>query len=143
MANIRSPIEKLAGCYHLARFTDKIRLHLAGTLPEDYQMPLFHQRGVDGQFMEHFGLSKEELLEVVKDSNFDDEKVATWFQRRIGSDESKVKSWNEVSVNFGKPGHRMHKTLEWAKKNYESQCDDPNIDTVFKSIDWDEGRIPR
>jgi hypothetical protein len=48
MISIRSPFEKLADCHHLARFIDKIHLHLAGNLPEDYQMPLFHERGVDG-----------------------------------------------------------------------------------------------
>ena len=74
MTNLRSPFEKLADCYHLARFTDKIRLHLAGTLPADYQMPLFHERGVDGFFMRHIGLRKEELLKAVTDSNNDDAK---------------------------------------------------------------------
>ena len=143
MLNIRSPFEKLAGCHHLARFTDKIRLHLEGKLPEDYQMPLFHQRGVDGFFMNHFGLTKEELLAAVKESNHDDAKVAAWFETRIGNDEQKKKSWNELSVNLGKPGQPMHETLAWAKKKYNSQCNDPSIDSVFKSIEWDEGRIPK
>ena len=141
MLNIRSPFEKLAGCYHLARFTDKIRLHLAGALPEDYQLPLFHERGVDGFFMVHFGLSKEELLAAVKSSKNDTE-VATWFESRIGHDDEKKESWDEFSVNLGKPGHPMHETLAWARKKYNSQCDDPSVDSVFKSIEWDEGRIP-
>ena len=143
MTNIRSPLEKLAGSYHLARFTDKIRLHLAGTLPEDYQRPLFHERGVDGFFMRHFGLTKDELLEAVKTSNGDDNKVAAWFETRIGNDDQKKKNWNELSVNLGKPGQPMHETLAWAKKKYGFQCDDPNIDSVFKTIELDEGRIPK
>jgi uncharacterized protein DUF5069 len=143
MANIRSPFEKLAGCCHLARFTDKIRLHLAGNLPKDYQGPLFHERGVDGFFIRHFDLTKEELLAAVQASNYDDAKVATWFEARISNDEQRKQSWNELSVNLGKPGQPMHETLAWAKKKYNFQCDDPGIDSVFKTIEWDEGRIPR
>ncbi len=142
MLKVRSPFDKLAGCYHLARFTDKIRLHLAGALPEDYQLPLFHRRGVDGFFLNHFGLSKEELLAAVTASQ-NDADVAAWFDSRIGPDDQKKSSWNEFSVNLGKPGQPMHETLAWAKKKYNSQCDDPSIDSVFLSIEWDEGRIPR
>lgn len=142
MLKLRSPFEKLAGCYHLARFTDKIRLHIAGELPADYQLPLFHPRGVDGFFMNHFGLGQEELLAAVMNSKNDAE-VAAWFGPRIGNDDQKKVNWNELSVNLGKPGHPMHETLAWAKKKYNSQCDDPSIDSVFKSIEWDEGRISR
>ena len=142
MLNIRSPFQKLAGCYHLARITDKIRLHLAGELPEDYQLPLFHQRGVDGYFMNHFGLGKEELLSMVKASK-NDADVTAWFESRIGNDDQRKNNWNEFSVNLGKPGHPMHEALAWARKKYNSQCTDPSIDSVFLSIEWDEGRLPR
>ena len=140
--NLRSPYEKLASCHHLARLTDKIRLHLAGQLPEDYQRPLFHPRGVDGFFMNHFGLGKEELLAAVQASNHDDAVMAAWFEARIGNDEQKKKDWNELAVNLGKPGQPMHETLVWAKQKYNFPGDDPNLDSVFKSIEWDEGRRP-
>jgi hypothetical protein len=142
MLRLRSPFEKLAGCYHLARFTDKIRLHLAGELPADYQLPFFHPRGVDGFFMKHFGLTQEELLAVVKAAQ-NDADVAAWFDPRVGNDDQKKQDWNEFSVNLGKPDHPMRETLAWAKKKYNAQCDDPAIDSVFKTIEWDEGRIPR
>ena len=140
--NLRSPFEQLAGCNHLARLTDKIRLHLAGQLPEDYQKPLFHARGVDGFFMNHFGLSKEELLAAAQASNHDDAVMAAWFESRIGKDEEKKKSWNELSVNLGKPGQPMHETLAWAKKKWNFPADGPGLGSVFKSIEWDEGRLP-
>ena len=143
MINVRSPFEKLAGCLHFARFTDKIRLHLAGQLPEDYQRPLFHPRGVDGFFMAHFGLSKEELLAAVQTSNHDDAEMAAWFESRIGHDEQKKKDWNELAANLGKPGQPMHETLAWAKKKWNFPADAPDLDSVFKSIEWDEGRMPR
>ena len=103
-------------------------------------MPLFHERGLDGFFMKHFGLTKEELLEMVIASDHDDARVASWFNALIGDDEEKKRVWNESSVNLGKPGHPMHQTLEWARKKYNSQCTDPSIDSTFKLIDWDERR---
>jgi hypothetical protein len=36
----------------------------------------------------------------------------------------------------------MAKTLLWAKENLMPHCLDPSIDTIFKAIEWDEGRMP-
>ena len=143
MINIRSPLEKMAGCYYLARLTDKIRLELAGQLSEDYRPYLFHRHGADTQFMNYFGLAKEEIVEAVKVSNHDDALMTAWFVQRTALDETKLNTWNELAVNLGKQGHPMAKTLIWAKENLLPHCTDPNIDTVFKAIEWDEGRISR
>ena len=140
MNKIRSPFEKLSGCYYLARFTDKIRLELVGELSEDYRPYLFHPHGVDTRFMNCFGLTKEEMIEAVKASANDDLKMAAWFEQRTGLDEEKRNNWNQVAVNLGKQGYPMVKTLLWAKQNLLPHCTDPNIDTVFKAIEWDEGR---
>src|SRR5258705_8883952 len=135
--NIRSPFEKLVGCYYLARLTDKIRLELLGLLPEDYRPYLFHKHGADTQFLNYFGLTREELVEAVKSSNNEDAKMAAWFNQRTVLDEAKSKNWNEYTVNLGKQGHPMFKTLAWAKENLLPHCPDPNVDTVFKAIEWD------
>ncbi len=142
MTEIRSPLEKLAGCYYLARFTHKIRLALAGELPEDYRPYLFHPHGVDTRFMNFFALTKEDMLEAVKASGDDDAKMAAWFEQRTGLTEERRNDWNQLALNFGKQGYPMVKTLAWAKQNLLPRCTDPNIDTVFKAIEWDEGRLP-
>ena len=143
MSNIRSPFEKLAGCFYLARLTDKVRLDLVGQLSEDYRPYLFHRHGADTQFMNYFGLAKEEVVAAVKAASNDDARMSAWFEQRTGLDEVKRNGWNELAVNLGKPGYAMAKTLTWAKENLLPHCPDPNIDTVFKAIEWDEGRIPR
>ena len=140
---LRSPFETLAGCHHLARLTDKIRLHLAGQLPEDYERALFHARGVDGFFMNHFGLGKEELLAAVTSAQHDDAAMAAWFDSRVQRDEKLKQDWNELSVKLGKPGEPMHETLAWAKKKWGFPLDVPDLDSVFMCIEWDEGRLPR
>jgi hypothetical protein len=143
ISDIRSPLEKLAGCYYLARFTHKIRLDLLGQLSEDYRPYLFHRHGADTQFLNYFGLTKEEMVEAVKTSSDDDTKMAAWFEQRIGLDEPKRNGWNDLAVKLGKQGHPMAKSLAWAKQNLLPHCTDPDVDTVFKAIEWDEGRIPR
>jgi len=143
MMSIRSPFETLSGCYYLARLTDKVRLELLGLLPEDYRPYLFHKYGADTRFLDYFGLTREEFVEAVKSSNNDDARMAAWFVQRTMLDDSKRNNWNEYAVNLGKQGHPMSKTLAWAKEHLLPNCPDPNIDTVFKAIEWDEGRIPR
>src|SRR5438105_6021107 len=143
MANIRSPFEKLAECYYLARFLDKIRLELIGQLSEDYRAYLFHPHGVDTKFLNCFGLTKEEMIEATKASGMDDSKMAAWFEERTGLSKEKRSNWNELAVNLGKQGYPMVKTLIWAKQNLMPRCTDPTIDTVFKAIEWDEGRLAR
>ena len=142
MTTIRSPYETLAGCYYLARLTHKIRLEQAGELSEDYRPYLFHKHGADAQLLRYFNLTKEELIEAVRTSNNDDNLVASWFEQRTGLDEEKRNHWNALAMNLGKPGYPMAKTLVWAKENLLPRCSDPTIDTVFKAIEWDEGRIP-
>ena len=140
MANIRSPFDKLAGCYYLARLADKIRLELLGQLSEDYRPYLFHPHGADTRFIKFFALEKEELIEAVKASNQNDSVLGNWFGQRTALDEEKRNRWNELAVNLGKSGYPMFKTLIWAKENLLPKCSDPSIDTVFKAIEWDEGR---
>jgi len=46
--SLRSPYQKVAGLYHLARMLDKIRLHQAGKLPQDYHPNFDLSAGLDG-----------------------------------------------------------------------------------------------
>ena len=143
MSTIRSPFEKLAGCYWLARLTDKIRLNCRGQLSEDYRPYLFHRHGADTQFLMFFALTPEEVVQAVQTSENQDSRVAEWFAQRTGLNQEKQNHWNELAVNLGKSGYPMFKALIWAKQNLLPHCSDPNIDTVFKAIEWDEGRIAR
>ena len=66
MANIiypRSPRETMCGWMQLPRYIDKIRLHLAGKLAEDYQ-PNFG-KGFDGAWLKAAGLRHEDFIDVV------------------------------------------------------------------------------
>ena len=60
----RSPRETMDGWLYLPRYVDKIRLHLAGKLPADYQENL--GKGFDGLWLTHAGLKHEAFVEIVK-----------------------------------------------------------------------------
>ncbi len=63
----RSPREVMAGWTYLPRFVDKIRLHLAGKLHPDYQENFTN--GFDGVWLKAAGLSADQFIAVVKNSN--------------------------------------------------------------------------
>jgi hypothetical protein len=67
------PTETLAGAVWLPRILAKARLLQRGVLPPDYEARFCHPNGVDGQFLSHFDLSREEVLSAAKLS---DEEVA-------------------------------------------------------------------
>ena len=56
-AYLRSPRETMDGWAHLPRYIDKIRLHLAGKLPPDYEL-LFGDQS-DRRWSEAAGITHE------------------------------------------------------------------------------------
>src|SRR5437660_11794518 len=92
----RSPRETMAGWTHLPRFVDKIRLHLAGKLPPDYQ-PNFC-KGFDGAWLEAAGIKAEAFIEVVRRSITDGE-VCDWVWKNVNKAESVKTAHREKMVN--------------------------------------------
>ena len=137
---IRGPYGKLAGCLYLARLVDKVRHQSAGTLPGDFHRYLFHPKGIDGVFLSHFGLTKEEIVDIVQKFRDDDSQIESWFDKRIGSDQRAISDWNDIAINLGRSGYPMAESFPRAKK-VAHNCDDPSIDICFKLLDWDEGRL--
>jgi hypothetical protein len=76
----RSPRETMDGWSHLPRYIDKIRLHLAGKLPADYQENL--GKGFDGMWLKYAGVTHEQMIGVVKNSVTDGE-VCDWVRRNV------------------------------------------------------------
>lgn len=68
------------GWPHLPRYTDKIRLHLAGRLHPDYQ-PNFG-KGFDGHWLKAAGVTHEQMIAVVKNSLTDGE-VCDWVKKNV------------------------------------------------------------
>ena len=138
--NFRSPYQKLAGVMYLARFIDKARFNLKVGLPRDYAIAFCSPHGVDGHFLEHFGLGKKDFLEIVSQCDSDDG-VVEWFQNQPSVCHATLESWNKLAPNLGKPGYPMNrifritlKRLGWDKGGLLSE-----EDGVFEGIVKDEG----
>ena len=90
----RSPREAMDGWSYLPRYIDKIRLHLAGKLHDDYKDNL--GKGFDGFWLKAAGLTHEAFVEVVKKSITDGE-VCDWVRRNVKkSPVEKAAHWQDV-----------------------------------------------
>ena len=137
---MRRPSERLAGVCWLARFVDKARQILDGTLPKEYAERFCDRRGMDGAFLRRFGITKEGLMHAVRDSKNDDELVAKWFLAQPGVTAQKIQEWNRDAPLFGKPGHPGHEVFQWAMKHVYADAPYTGVESVFEVIDADEAR---
>ncbi len=139
--SLRLPMEMLAGCVWLARLVDKARLQKAGNLPMDYAQFLGHPRGVDGRFLRHFGLDRDETIVSLGNAN-DDQTAADWLLRQDGVSESAILSWNEIAVNLGRPGFPGEADLPLVIRRFIGNRPGSNaIGSFFEAIEFDETTV--
>jgi hypothetical protein len=90
----RSPREIMDGWTYLPRYIDKIRLHLAGKLHDDYQENL--GKGFDGFWLKAAGLTHEQFVEVVRKTITDGE-VCDWVRQNVKrTPAEKAAHWQDV-----------------------------------------------
>ena len=128
----------MCGWMHLPRFIDKIRLHLAGKLHEDYQ-PNFC-KGFDGTWLEMAGVNVAEFIEVVKKSVTDGE-VCDWVLKNVKKDDSVKTAHRDRMLNYpSKDDPEMQARLRMRKEQAGVAHRD-DIQTFVDFIDADEKRI--
>jgi len=90
----RSPRETMDGWSYLPRYVDKIRLHLAGKLHDDYTENL--GKAFDGFWLKAAGLTHEQFVAVVKNSITDGE-VCDWVRKNVKRTAAeKAAHWQDV-----------------------------------------------
>ena len=134
-----SPRDKLAGCVWLPRIVAKARLFAAGKLPEDYASRFGHVSGVDGYFLTHFRLTRDEILAMASQP---DAEFAGWFASRIDCSEKQIAEWNHIAVNLGRPGFPMAERFPVAKATIYKHVAKDSHETVFEVLEADEGIEP-
>jgi hypothetical protein len=137
---LRSCYEKVGGIFYFARLLDKIRLHAAGKLPEEYQANL--GKGFDGRITRFLHVDYDALAERVKQGGSDEEILQWCFANgRKWTNDEELEVWNtfmrKVGWNDG-----VTPTLQRRLKEggFENRAD---IQTIFDYIDLDEDRAPR
>src|SRR5262245_2064407 len=98
----RSPYDKtLGGLHHLGRMVDKIRLKLAGKLPEDFHRNYGLSVGLDGQLCGFLNVKFEEIETRITQGGTDEE-IAEWiFARGLRPNRTQTLVWNEHSRKLG------------------------------------------
>ena len=127
------PSEELAGCVWLPRILAKARLLQSGELQEDYAARFCHPAGVDGVFLSHFGLSREDIVCAAAMS---DDKASEWFSSRNSPE--RVELWNQIAVNLGRPGYPMAERFPVALATTYKHVDSRGLTTVFEVLEADE-----
>lgn len=139
--DIRSPYDQLAGCTWLARIVDKIRRDQEGTLGEAYQEYLCNPSATDGLFLYFFDIDSDDFVDNVR-RGLTDADLEKWFLGLEGVTPEIICQWNDFAVSLGSNGERSRLMFEEALNNIYSECDDPEVQTFYDLIDWDEGRFP-
>ena len=135
----RSPREEMAGWAYLPRLVDKIRLHLAGRLAQDYQENYLY-KGFDKLWCDRAGISPEALVEVVRNSLTDGE-VCDWVSRNSKATPADRTAHREFLLNHGQAGDEALRARLQMRKEQSGLGHRDDIRTFVDYIDADEGRI--
>ena len=134
----RSPREMMDGWVHLPRFIDKVRLHLAGKLPADYQENF--TKGFDGSWLRAADVTAEQMIEVVRNSVTDGE-VCDWVRKNVKKSTAEKANFNNFVLNRGtEPEPELQARLKM-RKEQAGLAHRNDIKTFVDFIDADEKRI--
>ena len=126
----------MAGCVWLPRLIAKARLLQADMLPDDYMLRFCAPTGVDGHFLSFFNLTCDDILAISPHTN---RAVLAWFKALPTAKPARVKKWNVLAENLGRPGHSMADRVEYAKLHVIAHLDTSAVETIFDVIELDEG----
>lgn len=126
------------GWYHLPRYVDKIRLHLAGKLHPDYTENL--GKGFDSLWLKFAGVTHEQMMSLVKSAQTDGQ-VCDWVRQNVKkSAAEKDAHWHEM-YHRPKLGDAEAAARLRMRKEQSGIAHRDDIKTFVDYIDADEKRI--
>ena len=138
-----APRERLADCIWLPRILAKARSLRAGTLPPEYLARFCAPNGVDEIFLAHFGLTKEEIIAA---SGGTDAEVAGWFSIRPQATPERIREWNHIGLNLGRPGFPLEARFPVGLATTYAHLAHRKPDNIFAMLEMDEEpewRLPK
>lgn len=133
---LRSPYQQIEGIVYLGRLLDKIRLHAAGRLPQDYVGNL--GIGFDGRACSFLKIEYPALVERVKQGGSDEEILQWAFAQGRKPSGEEIEIWNDF---MRKKGWNDELSDRLAMRLKEAGLEErKDIQTFFAYIDADEGR---
>ncbi|MCX6956400.1 MAG: DUF5069 domain-containing protein [Verrucomicrobia bacterium] len=137
---LRSPYEQVGGLVHFGRMLDKMRLHRAGKLPQEWVDSKGKTNGFDGRCCRFLRIDYAALeAEVTKGA--EDHAALTWaFEHGRKPTEEEIEMWNGF---MSKLGWRDPVKERVDMRLKEIGLKPGLVETMFDFIDLDEGRPPR
>jgi gluconokinase len=135
---LRSPYDKLGGLFYFGRMLDKLRRHVEGELPPEYEVQL--GKGFDERCATFLRVRYELVVEYVNQGLPDGAILESCFAMGHRPSEGQIDMWNEFMRKRGWHDD-LSETLERQKKE-EAMLSRSEIQTLFEFIDADEGRLP-
>ncbi len=130
----------MAGWCYLPRFIDKIRLHLAGRLPADYQ-PNFCVKGFDAAWLEAAGVAAGQMIDVVRQS-LTDGQVCDWVRVNVKGSAADRTAFREKMLQHGRDAAQTElRALLQKRKTDAGMGHRDDIQCFVDFIDADEGRL--
>jgi len=127
---LRSSYEKVGGIVYFGRMLDKIRLHVAGRLPDGYNLGTKVWTWFDARCTRFLAVNYEALVDRVLSGGGDDEILAWCFERGRRPSEEEIEIWNEFMVKRGWRDGSSAALAEAKKKRGFERRDD--IQTAFE-----------
>ncbi len=134
----RSPRETMCGWMHLPRYIDKIRLHLAGRLHEDYQ-PNFG-KGFDGMWLSAAGFTHSDFVELVSNTICDGQ-IADWVAKNCKASQTEKDAHAAGMFDYPKAGDEAAMERLRLRKKQAGLAHRDDIKVFVDFIDADEHRI--
>jgi hypothetical protein len=134
----RSPRETMDGWAHLPRYVDKIRLHLAGKLPADYQ-PNFGTRGFDKSWLDAAGVTHDQMVAVVKGSVTDGQ-VCDWVRQHVKKTAAEKAALLTMMLSYPSPDDAESVARLKQRKEQAGLAHRDDIKNFVDFIDADEKR---
>jgi hypothetical protein len=134
----RSPRETMDGWHYLPRYVDKIRLHLAGKLHDDYKEHL--GKGFDGLWLQTAGVTHEQFMNVVKNS-ITDGQVYDWVRKNVQKTQAEKDAHWQDMLSRPKPGDEAAQARLKMRKEQCGGSHRDDVKTFADVIDLDEERI--
>ena len=134
---LRSPYDKVGGLVYFGRMVDKIRIHVQGELPLEYQANL--GKDLDQNCVNFLGVTYDLVVQYVNAGLSDEAILQSCFGMGRRPSEDEIYMWNEFMRKRGW-NDDLSETLELQKKK-EAMLSRSEIKTMFQFIDADEGRL--
>ena len=136
---LRSPADRVGDLIYFGRMLDKIRLHLAGTLPEIYHANL--GGGFDERCIHFLRISYRDLWDhLAAHPDSSDEDLYDWaLSRGRHPADEEIEVWNEFMRKRGWKDDATPRLVQ--RKADDGFAGRADIETMFQYIDADEGRF--